>query len=86
MMADLTAPTFETTPNGIRAESKEKVCERLGRSTDRGDAVVMSWFDGPKQTSHAMAWMDMEPTSKGLRHVPQIVTSGRAPLSVQRRR
>jgi hypothetical protein len=48
LVADLTAPTFEVTPNGIKAEPKEKVCERLGRSTDRGDAVVMAWFEGPR--------------------------------------
>jgi hypothetical protein len=58
IMADLTAPTYEVTPNGIKAESKEKVCERLGRSTNKGDAVVMAWYTGPKQTSHALAWAD----------------------------
>lgn len=48
LVADLTAPTQILDFNGIKAESKEDVCKRLGRSTNRGDAVVMAWFDGPK--------------------------------------
>lgn len=56
LVADLTAPTFEMTPNGIRLETKEKVCERLGRSTDKGDAVVMSWWGGPKMATHYGVW------------------------------
>jgi len=49
LLADLTAPTFTLKPNGIALETKEKVCERLGRSTDDGDAVVMAWFAGDKR-------------------------------------
>jgi len=56
LVADLTAPTFEPTPNGIRVEPKEKVCARLGRSTDRGDAVVEAWWSGPKMASHYGVW------------------------------
>lgn len=56
LVADLTAPTFEPTPNGIKIESKEKVCERLGRSTDSGDAVVMAWWSGAKMPSHYQTW------------------------------
>lgn len=48
LVADLTAPTYETTPNGFKLQPKEDVCKRLGRSTDRGDAVVMAWQDGIK--------------------------------------
>jgi len=46
LLADLTAPTFEITPRGIKIESKEEVCKRLGRSPDRGDAVVMAYVEG----------------------------------------
>lgn len=56
LIADLTALTFETTPNGIKVEPKEKVCERLMRSTDRGDAVVMSWWTGPRAMTHVQMW------------------------------
>ena len=52
LLADLTAPTFEVVSNGIKIEPKEKVNERLGRSCDRGDAVVMSWYAGPRGIVH----------------------------------
>ena len=48
LLADLTAPSFEIGPRGIQVEAKEKVVKRLGRSTDRGDAVVMAWANGDK--------------------------------------
>jgi hypothetical protein len=85
LVADLTAPTFEVTPNGIKAESKEKVCERLGRSTDRGDAAVMAWFEGPRALTNAMDWMDMKQTRQGFKRNPQVLTSGRVPLSAKGR-
>lgn len=56
LVADLCAPTFEVGPRGIKVESKEKVCDRLGRSTDKGDAVVMAWTDGGKMASHYQQW------------------------------
>jgi hypothetical protein len=56
LVADLTAPTFEPTPNGIRVEAKEKVVDRLGRSTDRGDAVIMAWWSGAKMPTHYHEW------------------------------
>lgn len=46
LLADLTAPTLDMEYNGIKVESKESVCERLGRSTDTGDAVIMCWWKG----------------------------------------
>lgn len=48
LVSDLTAPTFEITSRGYKVESKENVCERLKRSTDRGDAVEMAWAGGLK--------------------------------------
>jgi hypothetical protein len=56
LLADLTAPTFDVIARGIRVESKEDVCERLGRSTDEGDAVVMAWYDGARAMTHANIW------------------------------
>lgn len=58
LVADLTAPTLDMDYRGIKAESKEEVCKRLGRSTNRGDAVIMSWFDGPKAITHGDDWRD----------------------------
>lgn len=40
LVRDLTTPTFETRGGKIWVESKEKLKERLGRSPDKGDAVV----------------------------------------------
>lgn len=51
LLADLCAPSYEIGPNGIKIESKEDVIKRLKRSPDRGDAVVMAWWDGVKQAN-----------------------------------
>jgi len=81
LVADLTAPTFEPTANGIKVESKEDVCARLGRSTDRGDAVVMAWFEGPKEATSAMEWMDQRDLKRGMRRLPVVIGSARSPLT-----
>lgn len=88
LLAGLTAPTFEVTPNGIKVEPKVKHNERgqvvggvkakLGFSPDEADAVVMSWFGGPKHITHAMEWHD--------RRQPPKVLLSRPPLSATRRR
>ena len=41
LMADLTAPTWDLTSNGIQIEAKDAIKKRIGRSPDCGDAVVM---------------------------------------------
>jgi len=51
LLADLTAPTYEPDSKTITVESKKKVCERLGRSTDEGDAVIMAWTRGLKEAN-----------------------------------
>jgi hypothetical protein len=50
LLADLTAPRWKLTTQGIQVESKDdlKKAERLGRSPDRGDAAMMSWSEGEK--------------------------------------
>lgn len=49
LLSDLTTPTWDVTtgvPPKIKVEPKDDVTARLGRSPDRGDAVVMSfWAD-----------------------------------------
>jgi hypothetical protein len=67
LLAGLTAPTFEVTTNGIKLEPKVKRNERgqvtggvmakLGFSPDEADAVVMAWFEGERETTHALEWM-----------------------------
>lgn len=56
LVADLTSPTFEVSSRGIELESKESVCERLGRSTDHGDAAVMAWWCGPTAKIASLDW------------------------------
>jgi hypothetical protein len=48
LLADLAAPTFEVRTNGIQIESKDTIRKRLGRSPDKGDAVVMCLAPGNK--------------------------------------
>lgn len=56
LRADLCAPKWELRGNVIHVESKEDVCDRLKRSTNKGDAVIMAWFQGPKMLAPGEAW------------------------------
>ncbi|WP_019646188.1 terminase [Novispirillum itersonii] len=56
LRADLCAPKWHLTPSGIQVEKKEDLKGRIGRSPDRGDAVVLALIatakeaiDGPVQ-------------------------------------
>jgi hypothetical protein len=42
LLADLVAPRYRVTSRGIQVEEKEQIKKRLGRSPDRGDAVVLA--------------------------------------------
>lgn len=44
LRADLTAPRWNMTPRGIQVESKDDVKQRIGRSPDAGDAVVLAHY------------------------------------------
>jgi len=49
LQADLTTPRYEVRPGEIPkilVESKKDIKKRLGRSTDKGDAVVYAWSAG----------------------------------------
>ena len=48
LLGELTAPTFDLTSRGFKVETKDSVRERIGRSPDRADAVIMSWWSGKK--------------------------------------
>lgn len=65
LMADLTAPTFKMTPRGIQVEPKVDVVKRLGRSPDKGDAVVMAWTQGPKRLTHGEQWRQDREMGRG---------------------
>jgi hypothetical protein len=49
------------------------VTERLGRSTDSGDAVCMAWFEGPKATTHTLQWADAREMRAKRGQRPQVV-------------
>jgi hypothetical protein len=55
MRADLCAPTFTMRANGILIESKDDLRKRLGRSTGKGDAVVMCMSEGARAQVKAAA-------------------------------
>ena len=56
LYGELTTPTFDVTPNGIRVETKEDVVALLGRSPDRAEAAVMAWSGGASSRSHGNPW------------------------------
>ena len=48
LKADLCAARFKVTPGGIQVESKEDVKKRIGRSTNKGDAILLANMTTPK--------------------------------------
>lgn len=56
LLADLTAPRIDPDAKVVKIEPKEDIVKRLGRSTNRGDAVVMAWYDGPKHMTDGGVW------------------------------
>jgi len=72
---DLTAPTYSIQSNGIKIESKVDIKKRIGRSTDKGDAVIMAWCRGPKGTAHQNMYNSVEhgiEPASGRRRAPQV--------------
>jgi hypothetical protein len=99
LIAGLTCPTFEVTANGIKVEPKvvrdskgkvkSGVMAKLGFSPDEADAVVMAWFEGPKETTSALEWIEQaeQRRSRGMGYqvVSSHTRSGRQPLSARAR-
>jgi hypothetical protein len=73
LLADLTAPTFETRAGKggmvIQLEPKDKLVKRLGRSPDKGDAVAMCWWSGARALTDAQEWRKAAPLSRA----PEVV-------------
>lgn len=46
LLADLSAVQWKLTSSGILCEAKEVIAKRIGRSPDKGDAVVNAWSYG----------------------------------------
>ncbi len=75
LLADLTAPTLDMDyRGGLKAESKEDIVKRLGRSTNRGDAVIMAWHAGPKFSTDGAAW---HRAPRALHRMPQVIMGRR---------
>lgn len=49
LAADLAAPRWVLGKSGIQVETKDEIKKRLGRSPDRGDAVILANVDTPKR-------------------------------------
>lgn len=64
LRADLTAATYDTETGKIRVEKKTDIVARLGRSPDKGDAVVMAWSAGPKLMTHGNKWRQFDKSTR----------------------
>lgn len=86
LLADLAAVRYEVINRGhegqfVKAEPKEKVVDRLGRSPNKGDAVVMAWYAGARAIARA------KPPSfehGGRAHVPSVNYGPRRPNGLRR--
>lgn len=64
LRSDLCAPTWSLGPSGILIESKEEIRKRIGRSTDKGDAVVMALSQGDLAVKKRVkAWAERPATA-----------------------
>ena len=61
LVADLCAPRYKITGHGIVITAKEDIVKQIGRSPDKGDAVVMAWWDGVKQINLQGGWKAARP-------------------------
>lgn len=71
LLADLTSVRYHETPGGIGLEAKKDLIKRIGRSTDRGDSVVMCWWSGAKMVSDWQKWQSMKDRTLG--RAPQVI-------------
>lgn len=85
LRADLAAPTWELTSGGILIEAKESLRKRLGRSTGKGDVVVMCLSQGKLAAERAQNRRSYVDTGTGRRGAPQVVMGHRASHSLVRR-
>ncbi len=75
LVSDLTAPRFEITSSGVKITPKEQLIETLGRSPDKGDAVVMAWSVGPKLQTHGNQWRKFSAEQGNGRGGPKVIMS-----------
>lgn len=56
ILGDLTVLTYEVNSRGIQVLAKEEASDLIGRSPDKGDAIVMSWSAGLRGISPSGAY------------------------------
>lgn len=66
--SDLAAPHFFVTPRGIQIEEKEETKKRIGRSPDKGDAIVMAWAEGQEALRRGISGPGAMPKGMGPAH------------------
>jgi hypothetical protein len=60
LLADLCAARYKLTASGIQLEAKEEIVQRLGRSPDSADAVVLcNWWRGVSLNPAAFSGREM---------------------------
>jgi hypothetical protein len=64
LTADLAAPRWVLGKSGIQIESKDDIKKRLGRSPDRGDAVVNANIDTPKRSMQIGGYAGLSTTNE----------------------
>lgn len=65
LVADLASWRYKLVPGGIAVESKVDLVKRLGRSTDKGDAIVMAWHSGAKAVTDFKNWQEQTRFKRG---------------------
>lgn len=76
LLADLTAPLLDDrvlAMGKIKIEGKPELKSRLGRSPDRGDAVVMAWSEGNRAITHAATWKGYRDSNTVRGNRPKVV-------------
>lgn len=81
LRADLASARYEIGPRGIQVEDKAEIIKRIGRSPDRGDAVVMSWSEGQVALQRGL----VGPTATMHREQPKFANVGYAAMKGRRR-
>lgn len=59
LLGDLTAPRWWLGKSGIQIEAKDDIKKRLGRSPDRGEAVLMANISTPKRKMQVGGYLDL---------------------------
>ena len=65
LLGDLTAPTYKVSLHGIQIEAKEELRKRLGRSTNKGDAVAMALAEGNRAVQRIGRVMSFSAAEQG---------------------